>query len=348
MPNAVGEVEAVRVAVAAGADGLVVFLPRGQWSLFDTVAKGEVLARLDDRPVLTAIQTSRLEVKRLEKELDAVETNVAWDQADRRFNDAREIARLAWDIERRRIDVLDRKVAIEADRVELKRHDWRLDFLEPLMKRGIVSEMEHGEEQLLRDEVARRIDGNDKALKEAEVQLAASRKRLDSFSPQRIEVMRLLAPIQAEIVKQQSAVEELVLQVETLEVRAPISGTICEIASWPGQHVCQGDTVVTIAATAGRYIVSYVRQEQRIRPTVNTPVDVRIRLPNSPRIATRVERIGPQFELIPEHHRRDPAVPEWGLPVRIALPKRWVARPGELIDVTFKKRNEKDKDRFCL
>jgi len=341
MPNALGEVEAVRVTVAAGADGLVVPLLGGQWSLFDTVGQEELIARLDDRPVLAAIRTARLEVKRLDRELDAVEARVAWDQADRRFDDTQEIARLSWDVERRRLDVLDRKVIIEADRVAMKRHEWRLGFLEGLTERRIISEMECGEVRLLRDEVARRIDENRKALKEAQAQLAVSERRLGAFSAQQIEVTRLLAPVQVEIVKQQSAVEELALQVETLEIRAPISGTICEILSWPGQHVRQGDPIVTIAAPVGRYIVSYIRQEQRIRPTVDTPVDVRIRLPNSRRVATRVERVGPQFELIPQHHRRDPAVLEWGLPVRIALPKQMTARPGELIDIIFKTRDRK-------
>ena len=43
-PNAVGEVEAVRVDVAAGADGLLVPLPHGPWTLFDSVQSGQLLA----------------------------------------------------------------------------------------------------------------------------------------------------------------------------------------------------------------------------------------------------------------------------------------------------------------
>ncbi|HBO45618.1 MAG TPA: hypothetical protein DD670_17165 [Planctomycetaceae bacterium] len=343
-PNAVGEVEAVRIDVAAGTDGLLVALPRGQWSLFDVVEKDDLIARLDDRPAKAAIRTVQWEVRRLEKELTAVEAQTAWDQARRRHDDSREAARLAWDIERRRLDVLDRKALIEVDRVELKRIEWRLDYLKPLAEQNAISKMECGEEEILRDQVVRRIDENTAVLAEAESQLAVAEKRFEQFAPEHIEVTRLLAPIQAEITMQESAIEELVLQVETLEIRAPISGTICQVCSWPGQHVRQGDPVVTIAAATGRYIVGYVRQEQRIRPTVDSPVEVRVRLPNSPQIAARVERIGPQYELIPERHRRDPAVLEWGLPVRIALPRQLSARPGELIDVTFKTWEDDSRD----
>jgi hypothetical protein len=49
-----------------------------------------------------------------------------------------------------------------------------------------------------------------------------------------------------------------------------------------------------------------------------------------------VERVGPQIEEIPPHLCRDAKVPEWGLPVRIALPEPFSGRPGELFEVTFK------------
>ncbi len=47
LPNAVGEVEAVRIDVAVGSDGVLVPLPRGQWTLFDQVEANAVIARLD-------------------------------------------------------------------------------------------------------------------------------------------------------------------------------------------------------------------------------------------------------------------------------------------------------------
>jgi hypothetical protein len=65
-------------------------------------------------------------------------------------------------------------------------------------------------------------------------------------------------------------------------------------------------------------------------------VDVRKRLAISPRMRTTVESVSSQVEEVPEHLRRDPKMPEWGLPVRITLPKNFSGRPGELFEVTFK------------
>ena len=62
---------------------------------------------------------------------------------------------------------------------------------------------------------------------------------------------------------------------------------------------------------------------------------VRLRLPGAAPVETIVDRVGPQVELVPLHHRRDPAVPEWGQPVRIVPPQDLPLRPGELVDVTF-------------
>jgi hypothetical protein len=65
-------------------------------------------------------------------------------------------------------------------------------------------------------------------------------------------------------------------------------------------------------------------------------VDVRKRAAIGPTVRTVVERVGPQIESIPVHLCRDPRMPEWGVPVRITLPKDFAGRPGELFEITFK------------
>jgi hypothetical protein len=53
---------------------------------------------------------------------------------------------------------------------------------------------------------------------------------------------------------------------------------------------------------------------------------------------SRVERIGPQIELVPEHQRALHEVNtwEWGLPVWIRVPQEGEFRPGELVDLRFR------------
>jgi hypothetical protein len=66
-------------------------------------------------------------------------------------------------------------------------------------------------------------------------------------------------------------------------------------------------------------------------------MNVSVQVRTIPRDAawTLVERVGPQIASVPQHHLRDPKVPEWGLPVRIPVPSALKVKPGELVDVAF-------------
>ena len=111
---------------------------------------------------------------------------------------------------------------------------------------------------------------------------------------------------------------------------------ICAINHWPQSAVKAGEPIVTIGSDERRYLVCYVRQEQHVDPKEDMYVDVRKRAAIAPTVRTVVERVGPQVEQIPVHLARDPKFPEWGLPVRITLPKDFSGYPGELFEVTFK------------
>jgi hypothetical protein len=96
---------------------------------------------------------------------------------------------------------------------------------------------------------------------------------------------------------------------------------------------------MTVAATQGQYIVSYVRQEQRLKPVVGMKVDVRVRTVPRQTSVSKIDEVGPQVEPVPSHQLRDPRVPEWGLPVRIGIPDGMLLKPGELVDVALKVRS---------
>ena len=343
MANAVGEVEAVRLDIASGTAGTLVPLPHGNWTLFDTVQNDQVIARLDGTATRAALEVLRADLVRLHRELSAAEAQHLQDLEGIRIDHHREVRELVFEVERRRLDVLDRKTEIETDRIERQRLDSNLDFLRPLHEEGHVSEMEFADTKLFRDQTTRRIEENTAALREAETQLQSAEARMTKFGPPEVaEIATLLAPLQAAVATQEARIRELELLVQSLEIRSPITGTICSIHSWPRQHIQANDPIVTIAADHGRYIVSYVRQGQAFRPAVGMPVGVQTRVRGSRLVAARIERIGPQFEPVPSSQLQNPNALEWGLPVRIALPDGFRAKPGELIDVTFEARTAKD------
>jgi multidrug resistance efflux pump len=339
LPHAVGEVETVRMDVATGLDGrlLPLSMARPVWTLLDTVQEGQLIARLDDEAVKAQLATLQAGCERLEKALDAEAAKLMAAENDRQQLHFREAARLQCELEQRRLESLKLKTSIEADRAELQRLKTELEFLEPLYEKNMVPEKEYANQRLLCTVVSARIEQNTKTLGEVEVQQQATAARVREFPPlEATEIERVLEPLRKAIAEQETLIAALQPQIKALEIRAPISGRICAIHRWPGENVRRGDPIVAIAAERGHYIVSYVRQDQRIRPVEGMAVEVRVRAAASRPLATSVEEVGPQVEPIPLHQCRDPKLPEWGVPVRIRMPEGFISRPGELIDITFK------------
>jgi len=166
--------------------------------------------------------------------------------------------------------------------------------------------------------------------------MADAQRRLQEFPALAdTDSTRVLGEIHAAIGVQNARIDELKLQVDALEVRSPITGRIVAIHRMPGQAVRLGDPIVTIAADRGRHIVSYIRQDQMIDPVPGMSVEVQGRKPASPLLEAVVTRVGPQYELVPLEQLRRADVPEWGLPVRVAMPREAGFMPGELVDLRF-------------
>ncbi len=340
VPQAIGEVESVRVDVTAAADGELVPLAGGQWTLFDEVELNQVVAQLDDSPVRARLATHAEELARLRKLLEAEAAKLAVSEADRAQKHSADAVRLKVEAEQRRLTVLDRRIQVETDTLELDRLNARVSCLTPLFAKKLISELEIKNEKALRDEATKRLASNTKALGEAETQLRAAEERVRQLPPQlAADRTKELAPLAAAVAVQQGLIRELELSTNKLAIRAPIRGMICAVFRRPGETVRTGDPILTLAAGSGRYIVSYVRQDYRFTPRVGMPVEIRsLHAPICSPLPAIVERVGPQLEMVPQHQCRDPRIPEWGLPVRIALPQGCPSRPGELVEVNFKPR----------
>jgi hypothetical protein len=93
---------------------------------------------------------------------------------------------------------------------------------------------------------------------------------------------------------------------------------------------------MTVAPARGDHVMSYIPESRPLEPKVASFVNVKVRTRPPKIVRARVAKVGPRIQLIPEHQRRDPRVPEWGLPVKIDLPDTPALRPGQLVDVFFK------------
>ncbi len=340
LPTTVGEVEAVRFNTASHIDGVLVALPGRELEPFEVVIAGEVIAKLDDRPALASLASLQADLLRIRGELAATEASVRQQEADRQHDHMDEARRLAVDLERLRLEIVDRKALLETDEIQLLRFDETYDAVRKLYEQEAETEFSLVITQLQRDEVQQRILSNRVALREAEDQLTATVQRLKyQPMPPPAYLEAFLAPVRAAIATQEARIRELEIQVESLAIRSPITGTISAVYFRPGQAVRAGDPILTVADSHSRHIVAYIRQHQGVEPRIGNPVDVRARSMSRKTAQTRIDRVGTQIEPLPLHHLRDPNVLEWGLPVRIAMPAGLSLRPGELVDLTFSHRD---------
>jgi multidrug resistance efflux pump len=121
-------------------------------------------------------------------------------------------------------------------------------------------------------------------------------------------------------------------------ITAPVSGTVYKIFLRPGQLARAGDPIMEISADGSAYVVSYLREEQQyIRPTPRMQVEVRPRADPRRVVEGTVDTVGSTVESIPARQLRDQRVPEWGLPVRLTIPAEANLRPGEIVNLAFKK-----------
>ncbi len=223
LPQTIGEVEAVRVEVAVATQGVLAHnSDPGWWTLFDPITQDTVVARLDARPAIARLVALRTELKRLEQEVTAETARLDMAFGEQELRQRREAVRLAWNVERLRLDVLDRATQLETSRIELQRLNARVAYLEPLVQRGAFSPMELVDASLLRDETRQRIETLEISLEESKLQQQRAVDRMAELSgvgePQ---WTAQLTPLRAAVDVQAALIEELKIQIEMLEVRAP-------------------------------------------------------------------------------------------------------------------------------
>lgn len=150
------------------------------------------------------------------------------------------------------------------------------------------------------------------------------------------ELKRQVTLLKTQLAERRTALNHVKQQIQASTIEAPISGTITAIKHQPNEFVKQGQEIITITQDSGSYITSYVRVGTGIVP--KKEMRVRVAGQDGRHYAFSVVReVGTQIELIPEHQLANPKKPEWGIPVKIAMPDptKLPLRPGELVVLNY-------------
>lgn len=227
-----GEIEVVRVDVAAQTVGTLIRLPDRQWALFDPVEADQIIAQLDERPMVAALATCTEELGRLRKELQAAKARLAVAEHDRETRHQIEKARLCAEAEQSRLDALTLHLEVERNRLEKERLAARIEHLQQAFEKKTISALEMENEQLLLAESAHRFEVSSENLEQAQARRKEAQFRLEEYPDHKsAEVDTEIAPIDVHEAK----IRELKDTIRRLTVRAPIRGFVTAIQSspWP-------------------------------------------------------------------------------------------------------------------
>jgi HlyD family secretion protein len=336
----VGEVEAAQWEVAAGADGLLVAPENKVWQLFDQVKKGEVIAYLDDKILQSELLGVEKETERLQAQLKAAETQWNLDQERLQLSHSQNETRLIWEVEQRRVAVLQQAAVVNGLDLDLKVAEANLARLEGARQRIPVNAERLEEARRVRNDLKTRRDDNFQIGTVLQKQYKDVQRQLKDFAPlDPADAETVLAPIRSAIEVQENLMQTINLRIDNMTITSPIDGFITAIYVPPGKHVRAGDSIVAVARSDATYVVSYVR-EQRVRLYKGMEVGLRLRAPGSQEYIGQVEDVGPKVAPVPIHQLRDQTTPEWGTPVRIRLPADMLRevelRPTQLVQVIFR------------
>lgn len=173
-------------------------------------------------------------------------------------------------------------------------------------------------------------------LEEANRGLEAAQKAGDKVKLEQAKTQ--VATLRTTVADLRSQWNQLDEKINSGKIEAPISGTVTAIHRQPNEFVKQGQEIMTITQDSGACIVSYVRPGTGVVPKRNMKVLVRNQTTKKAAY-TIVQEVGTHVEPIPEHQLTNAKRPEWGIPVRIAMPdpSKLPLRPGELVVLNFAK-----------
>lgn len=356
MGNAVGVAEAQFVDVASGSAGILMPPGHGEWREFQTVKKGEAIGGV----ALSQLGTFRAQVETIQKEKDKVQADreaarqkflldmdlLAERQDDRWF----EVRRLYWRIEDVLQDAKDRQTRIATAQAELRTLQTNFRYNENSQRAGgAISDqavdrsryrVRELEQTIAKERAAIRVAKENGARSFAElkkIKATLDPSGLERASKIRSVVQSMAAPFNKQLEVLDARTREIQAAMESSVIVSPIAGVITQVYKVPGEAIQPGEAVVRIASPNTNYIVTYIRQRQRIQPIPNMAVKLRTRYAGSRPIDSTVVEVGPTVEPIPQQHQMDPTRPEWGYPIKIALPKdlQGLIRPGESVDIIF-------------
>jgi multidrug resistance efflux pump len=241
------------------------------------------------------------------------------------------IDRNAVNYEQLRFDALRLRGELEGARKDLELAEKQLARNEKLWKEGIGSLALYDESIRDRDFYRSKVEETTKTLKLTEERMEQLRPIAETSKGGTNMIEEMLPRLE-----QQMSAAQTNLQPITLT--APISGEVC-LHRQAREFVRAGEPLLTINSDRSDRIVAYLKQPIPFEPQVGMQVEVITRSGKPQRFLTEIAQIGATVEVITNAIAFVPAgqLVDSGLPVILPVPPDVQVRPGEIVDVEWRR-----------
>lgn len=237
------------------------------------------------------------------------------------------------DYERLRLEWLLQKAELASLRVDLARTENDLKRNEQLFQAKLISEELYDLTLKTKQQLEIQVEEKTKVIADLEPGLQRLATLGDSQSGSAVS-----DTLPAAILSQEQKLQQAQTMLEPITLTAPLDGTISIVYRQQGETVMDGDPIVAINALEATRIVGYLRQPFPLEPKPGAPVEVRTRDPRTSIFLAEILHVGSQFEPITNSLAvlRPGALVDVGLPIEVSVPPGLKARPGEMVDLTFR------------
>ncbi|MDY0329759.1 MAG: HlyD family efflux transporter periplasmic adaptor subunit [Thiomonas sp.] len=224
-----GRIEAIEIDVAARQGGRLVQVLASEGA---TVRAGEVLARMDTKPLQAQLAEAQAQLERARNALQTAKAQLALRQSELAVAQAGVVQR-------------------ESDLVAAEK---RYARSKALVGMGGVAE------QQLDDDRAR-VDGSRGALSAAQSQVAAARSAIAAARSQGVEAESAVRAAQA-------AVRRVQVEIDDCTIRAPIDGVVQYIISRPGEVLPPGGKILSLLDFGSLYMAFFLPEQDSGRVVI--------------------------------------------------------------------------------
>jgi HlyD family secretion protein len=293
------------------------------------VAAGQIVAVLDAAALDAERSILAAERDRLEASIGAVRSETRMEVDDK----AREIEE---SIAAAEVALRTARSNREIRAAELKAVTAQFDALAALVEERMADRRELDALGVKRAALRKEVEAADRLVPELVRQAAAARARREGLPSDATELA--LRPVRAELAVVAGREQLLAVRREQTVLRAPASGEVAAIHVRPGELARPDAPVMTIVSRGpgeDAEVVVCLREAQAGQVRVGEAVRLRSRAADGASAAAHVTRLGPQIVELPPRCRMNPALPEWGREVAVALDERAPLLPGQAFSVEF-------------